>query len=107
MNSHYHTGFDYFTPDTGKTYSMNCAACGESMDVARNVDHYGRWGKTDPPRKIDKFTCKNSGQKWHDQVISLRKFQRDTPSNVLSKLVEEEILGIIELKAPTKENWSF
>lgn len=105
MTIHYHSGFDYFTPDTGTTDSMSCRACGTEMQVERNVDYYGRWGKEDPPRKIDKFTCNNSSQNWHNQVISLRRFQRDTPSKTLEKLVEEEITLIIESKTPTKDNW--
>ena len=98
MILHYHSGFDYFTPDVGTTDSMSCLACGIEMQVERNVDYYGRWplSRADAKaRKIDKFTCVNSSQDWHDQVIALRKFQRDTPSNTLSELVEKEIIFII------------
>lgn len=110
MTIHYYSGFDYFTPDAGTTDSMSCLACGDEMQVDRNVDYCGRWplSRDDAnARKIDKFTCANSSQDWHDQVIALRKFQRDTPSKTLEKLVEEEITLIIESKIPTKNNWAF
>jgi hypothetical protein len=111
MTKQRYTGFDYFTPDAGKIESMTCGACNEVMAVARNVDYLlgTPWGPRhkSPTRKIDEFTCDNSNQDWHDQVIALRRFQRGTPSSVLSKLVEEEIIGIIESRTPTKKNWGF
>jgi len=54
---------------------------------------------------VDFFTCPSSGKPWHNQVIALRRFQRDTPSQVLSDLVEEEIQQIISSKQPSKETW--
>lgn len=113
MTIHYHSGFDYFTPDAGTTDTIFCLACDKVMQVERNVDYRGRsWvaqggglAHPPPPRKVDKFTCANSGQDWHDQVIALRKFQRHTPSKTLEKLVEEEITLIIKSKTPTKETW--
>jgi len=109
MTKSYHSGFDYFTPDPGKHKSMNCKACNEEMHVERNVDYRqgGPWGlhHKSAVRKIDEFTCNNAGKPWHDQVIALRRFQRDTPSNTLATLVEGEIKEIIKTKLSTKNNY--
>ena len=105
MHKGYHSGFDHFTPDPGTEASMNCVACGAVMDVERDkAIPLSRWSKN-PKRVVDVFTCPSSGKKWHDQVIALRRFQRDTPSGVLTDLVEKEIEQIISSKQPSKENW--
>jgi len=104
-----HSGFDFFTPDAGTTQALFCVACLQNMDVQRNVDYRGGnsiTGPSDgPSRKIDKFTCPNAGQDWHDQVIAIRRLQRDTPSQTFVDLVEVEIQQIIKTRRPTKQNW--
>jgi len=107
----YHSGFDIFTPDAGTRTAMYCIACGYEMSVARGVPYSGRrWAASKDselpnPRIVDKFTCDNAGQDWHDQVIVLKRLQRDLPSRILSDLIEPEIGQIITTKTPTKSNW--
>jgi len=116
MTKFRYSGFDYFTPDAGTTDSMICVACGEIMQVKRNIERrqHGRWfnckGGEDcdhPVRRIDEFSCQYSGQGWHNQVIAIKRLQRDLPSQVLADLLNSEISEIIKNKVPTKNNWGF
>lgn len=108
MGKHYHSGYDYFTPDPGTEKSMKCRACGFEMDVARGVEVGSRWGHLSPDpqkRKVDKFTCTHAGEKWHNQAIELKKLIGRTPSQVISSLVEAELHQIISTRKPTKDSW--
>jgi hypothetical protein len=106
-NKHYHSGFDYFTPEAGTEQEMFCQACGESMSVERKeifkyrVPGIGTTSSETETRDV--FTCPFAGEDWHTQVIELRKFQRSTPSKTLSDLVEPEIKEIIACKQKSKD----
>ncbi len=109
---HYHSGFDYFTPEVGEHQSMYCNACNEEMSVKRDQEIFSsRYPAVGTPssqtRRVDIFSCPHAGTEWHDQVIALRRFQRDTPSKTLSDLVEPEIQEIITTKIASKSSWGF
>jgi hypothetical protein len=105
----YHAGFDYFTPDPGKEQSLQCRGCGSEMSVERNIDVGSRYPHINPEfkRKVDRFTCQHSGERWHDQAIALRKLINRTPSRAIAELVEIELAEVIKNQQPSKEQWSF
>ncbi len=110
----YHAGWDFFTPSPGTEDTMHCCACGEEMEVQRNV--FGPTGyveavggrmrqRQDPAYRVghlhDVFTCKRSGQTWHTQVIALREEQSETSSARLKSVLEEEIQQILTTRQAT------
>jgi len=105
---HYHTGYDYFTPAVGECKEMLCLACGSKMK--KKVCSYGPTGRAEAMSKgkhfHDTFVCKNSGKKWHTQVVHLLEFIRKCPSKVLSDLIHNEIEDIKKTKTPTKTDYS-
>lgn len=112
MRQHYHMGIDYFTPSAGVREEIHCKACGEPLSVKRNVKRTrGKYGfEIKPPRMIDVFSCENTDQRWHRQVIDLKKYLSRIPSRKISDIIEQEIEEILENREPTKtptldDNW--
>jgi hypothetical protein len=104
----YHSGFDYFTPEPGSEKSMECKACNALMDVERGAKISVRSfapTSSDKKRVVDIFKCPHAGEPWHNQVIDLQKFIRDTPSHLLSEIVRREIETVIQKKQPTKDTY--
>lgn len=105
---HYHAGFDHFTPEVGSRKEMVCLACGSKMK--KEVCSYGPTGMAEAMSKSkhfhDTFSCKYSGEKWHDQVIHLFQYMRKCPSKVISDLIQQEIEEVIKSKTPTKIDYS-
>lgn len=50
----------------------------------------------------DSFTCPESEQDWHRQIVSLLQEQGRTRSAKLTALLQEEIDEILATKTPTK-----
>jgi hypothetical protein len=101
----YTMGWDYSDPKHGMFDVMHCKACSKEMDVKKGVP--GRGYGMHRSTERDVFTCSQSGEKWHDQVIALMKFQLKTPSASISLLVEKEIRDILATKTTTKESWGW
>lgn len=103
----YNSEFDYFEAIPYTKLEERCVACDNIMDVERNVESstFSEFGCVTGSVIKDIFTCKYSGERWHDQVIELLKFKRKIPSHKISLLLDEEIKEIILNKAPTKTEW--
>lgn len=103
MKKSYHRGWDYFTPDPGTVERMDCAVCGEQMQVSRDctgpTSFVEAIGSGSHPH--DTFTCANYDQDWHVQIIKLEKFKQALPSMTLRDLVEREIMVIRRDRQPT------
>lgn len=109
MTKHYHSGYDYFTPDPGEKQSMKCRACNSEMDVDHNMEISSRYpniGDASSKRKVDRFTCPHSGEKWHNQAIELKKLIERTPSQTIADLVEAELNQVVSTKKSSKNSWS-
>jgi len=103
----YHVGWDFFSPDPGKEESMNCRACGEIMDVTRNVDGPRGWASAMSGRKSlhDAFVCPHAGRGWHDQLIELLKLIRDTPSQKIADMLQEEVDQVKQTKRSSRKKF--
>lgn len=98
-------GWDYFAPAPGTEDKMFCRVCGDEMDCKRNVkgatsfvEAMGGTGHLH-----DSFTCKNSGQPWHNQVLKLKLEARSTSSTKLSRMFLEEAEEIKLSRLHTKD----
>ncbi len=113
----YHGGWDFFTPNSGECTTMLCRVCGDEMAVERDVfgprgyvAHLGEQmrQRQDPTYRggslHDVFTCENSGQPWHSQVIALRQEQEATRSASIKTILEDEIRQIFTTRRPTDES---
>lgn len=101
----YHAGYDHFTPDPGKFKEMECAVCRDKMDVRRNVN--GPTGMAEAmgggKHLHDSFSCPNSGEDWHDQLIALDKELRKTSSSAIAAILEKEIEEVRKLRICTRK----
>jgi hypothetical protein len=104
-NKHYHSGYDYFTPEPGTQIDMFCKACRDKMDVERNVNGPTSWAESMGKGKHlhDKFICPNSGEDWHDQLIALDKEMRKTSSSQVAALIESEIEEVRRTRVCTRK----
>jgi hypothetical protein len=84
---------------------MNCRACGDNMDVKRNVNGPTSWAESMGKGKHlhDCFTCPNAGLDWHDQLIALDRELRKTSSNLVAKMIEAEIKEVKETRVATRK----
>ena len=95
-----------FTPNAGKVEDpVDCGVCGRRMDVKRNV--YGPTnsveGMSGGGHNHDLFQCPDRDEKWHQQVVALRREQKKTASFSIAEILEKEINLVLERKQPTKE----
>lgn len=104
-NKHYHSGYDHFTPAPDTHREMFCNACGDSMDVQRGVNGPTSWAESMGKGKHlhDKFTCPNSGEDWHDQLIALDKELRKTSAARIASLIEAEIAEVKATRVCTRK----
>ena len=100
-------GWDTFTPESGKQHVMRCRVCKSEMDVQRDIN-----GPTSLSEAMgggehlhDLFTCSHSEEKWHQQVLQMRKFIIATPSATLAMLVEKEMNVVLKNKKATKDEF--
>lgn len=95
-----------FTPNAGKVEGLvNCGVCGQRMDVKINV--VGPTSMVESmagsKHRHDRFTCPDRDEKWHMQVVALRREQRKSASTMIGALLQQEIDMVLETKEPTKE----
>lgn len=96
-----------YTPDVGivpKESSVLCGVCGEVMNEFRN--HLGPRGfaqaMSGGKSLHDLFECPNLNEKWHKQIVELRKEAEKTSSAVLERIYTEEAQLILETRKTTK-----
>lgn len=97
----------YYTPDCGevpKGEKVCCGVCNDKMKVKRNC--YGPRGfasaMAGSKHHYDSFTCPNYKEKWHEQVVKLRREARSTSSAKLAQMFLEEVDDILKNRKPTK-----
>jgi hypothetical protein len=98
---HYHAGYDHFTPDPGTWAECHCKACGDLMEVKRGCEGPTSWAMSmcKSKRKYDSFTCKNSGQPWHNKVIALKQEARKTSSTKIAEIINSEVQEILSSRS--------
>lgn len=111
-------GYDYFTPDA-KNYKafvyQKCRVCDEPFDVSppRNAATSMIEAMAHMEHMHVEFTCKHSGQVWHDQAYRLLKEMEATASQKLLELLDQERREIVANKTPTRvdfkrpSRWNF
>jgi hypothetical protein len=75
------------------------------MDVQRSM--YGPTnsveGMSGGKHHHDFFQCPDREEKWHLQIVALRREQKKTASTMIGALLQQEIDLVLETKEPTKE----
>jgi len=101
----YHKNWDSFHCKPGTVISMQCRVCGSDMNVKRDVEGPASFtGALGGFKHIhDHFTCPNSEEGWHEQIIKLKLWIEQCPSKLLADIVEGEIKQIIDTKQRTRE----
>jgi len=94
-------GWDVFNFSCAERDEVYCKVCHEKMRVTRNT--YGKMSMFGSPRTHDLFTCKDSDEKWHKQVLALRLEIEKTPSKRISDLLYQDVAEIMGSKEATKE----
>jgi len=102
----YHSGIDAFhivPPGSKKT--MSCRACGDEMEVHRNVKGPTCFGEAMSGNKTlhDSFWCPNAGKDWHNQVIALKEEIEKTASTKVAKLLQAELKQVRKTRKATKK----
>jgi hypothetical protein len=94
-----------FTPNAGTVLVANCGVCGREMDVTRGVlgPTNSVEGMSGRKHYHDLFQCPDVEEKWHIQIVLLRREKERTASNFLADLLRREIDLIFKTKTPTKE----
>lgn len=99
----YNKGWDcfYHTPNT--VSEMACRVCNEILLVERNqlAETSFTGALSQLKRWHDFFYCQHSKEKWHEQLLKLRKLIEETPSKKLQIILEEEINEILITRTPT------
>ena len=104
MAKGYHSGYDIKTPSAGHQGTMYCDVCKEEMGFEPNVKGATSRGEAMAGKShvYDRYTCKNAGENWHNQIISLLKEIDRNPSVLLGNIMKKEIKGILKNKKATK-----
>ena len=96
-----------YTPDPGThppEMEVCCGVCGDRMNLKENC--YGPRGfvmaMSGSKSHYDSYTCPNSKEGWHRQVLALRKEKRETASTLVESLLDEEIKLVLESRKATK-----
>ena len=96
------SGIDYFSTAPGERDSMNCLACGMPMKVHRDCTGPTGWAEAMAGRghPHDTFTCLNSGEDWHNELVELVSYRNHIPSQKLRDIVQSEIEEIRDAQCP-------
>jgi len=94
-----------FTPDADSEKSMKCDVCDIDMEVERGIFGSTSFASSMAGKKVkyDHFKCKFRDTDWHLQAYQLFKEAENTPSGILSGLLEREAASIIISKKATKQ----
>lgn len=97
-----------YTPDVGvvpEGEEVCCGVCGDKMNERRNCLGARGYAQAMSGGRscYDEFECPNIGEKWHEQVIALRRVVEKTPSKVLATLLQSEAEGVLKTRKETKE----
>jgi len=91
----------WLCPEQGKMKTADCGICGSPMNVKRNVLGPTSWiesmGRGE--HLHDSFTCPNFEEDWHEKIVKLKSEARNTASDKIKKILEEEVIEILEAKA--------
>lgn len=95
-----------FTPDAGRVKGpVRCGVCGQKME--EHLDCYGPISSVESmagsKHHHDLFVCPNREEKWHRQVVALRKEKKETASVVISLILEQEIKVVLDAQESTKD----
>lgn len=93
-----------YKPDTSPMDQIvYCGVCGDKTVVRRGVkgprSYAAALGRL--PSTYDEYTCPNYLDLWHQQVIALRVQLQREASNVIRKILQDEISQILETKQAT------
>lgn len=91
--------------DPGSLDQACCKACGTVMGVRRNVETPRGFAEAmgGYKRPTDVFNCPNTGEDWHNQIITLMGERDRTSSAKLTTLLQEEIDQVLASRTPTKK----
>lgn len=95
-----------FTPDAGTVEGpVCCGVCGKKME--EHLDCYGPISSVESmagsKHHHDLFICSDREEKWHKQVVALRKEKKSTASVVISSILEQEIKVVLDTQEFTKD----
>lgn len=95
-----------FTPDAGRVEGpVRCGVCGKKME--EHLDCYGPISFVESmagsKHHHDLFICSDREEKWHKQVVALRKEKKNTASVVISSILEQEIKVVLDTQESTKD----
>jgi len=98
----YTLGIDLMRPHPPHSVQeCRCKACDTEMKVEREQAAINsRFGGVP---KHDRFTCPNSGEEWHNQLVRLVVERDKTNSQKLTDIYNEEIKEIIQTRKATKK----
>jgi len=88
----------YCSPGPRTMETVKCGSCGANMDVRRNVLGATSWAEAMGHREHlhDSFICPNKKEGWHEKINDLKAEWRKTASNKIKKILEEEVIEILE-----------
>lgn len=92
-----------YTPNAGTLSSdeiVYCGVCGDKTEAEFDVYGPRSWIQSIRGSKYyyDYYFCPNIKEKWHKQVVDLRKEKKNTASSVIKDILEEEINTILEYR---------
>lgn len=97
-------GYDTFAPSPGAEKEMSCKVCGTVCDCSRNA--YGPTGFAESVGGMghahDRFTCPNTDEDWHKQVIGLMREIENTASGSLRAMMTTDIRSILKIQEINK-----
>lgn len=98
-------GWDMFFFEPGEKSEATCLVCKAKMNVKRDIEtptsSAEAMGKI--KSRKDVFTCPDSKEDWHKQVLKMKQFIIEIPSLTLAMLVEKEMNSILKNKKATKK----
>jgi len=100
-----------YTPDAGTEHAENvlCGVCKTVMDKIRDChgprSYAEAMAKRSTYSSYDEWTCPNTEEDWHKQVIALYKEADATASKVIKSFLEIEAVMVLNSKSPTLEKY--
>lgn len=109
-NKSYHAGWDHFTPEPGEEDKMYCGVCNSEMDVKRNVKGATGFAEamSGKGHLHDAFSCPHAQKDWHNQARILKERINGESSDIIAKLLTEELDEVLKTKKPTRKRpWGY
>lgn len=100
----FHAGWDILTKDFHNPELIpKCKVCDQEM-IHEEVEGFRSFSASFLGNKTNfvRYTCPNSNERWHEQVLSLKQNQEECCSMKICTILQEEIDEILVSKTPTK-----